>query len=124
MTQVDGDVLRPGDSWQLPDGLGSITFDGVRQFATFSVAHDPGQAAGAGRRALAALARADAVAVRPAAAGLGPGDGADGGRTLVAVGGLARAEAGGLAGEVDRLVQRLQAVAPSGPSSRAARRRP
>src|SRR5206468_200281 len=43
MTQVDGDVMRPGDSWQLPDGLGSITFDGLEQYATFSIAHDPGQ---------------------------------------------------------------------------------
>ncbi len=110
MTQVDGDVMRPGDSWQLPDGLGSITFDGIEQYATFSIAHDPGQvwallgalaALGGLMASLFVRRRRVWVRVTPT----------EGGRTLVAVGGLARAEASGLAGEVDRLVERLQDAA-------------
>ena len=44
----------------------------------------------------------------------------DDGRTLVAVGGLARAESGGLAGEVDALVERLRAAAPESAPEAAA----
>ena len=108
MTQLSGQVMRPGDTWKLPEGLGSITFDGVRQFATFSIAHDPGQlpALVAALTALAGLmlslfVRRRRIWVRAV--------GQDDGRTLVAVGGLARAEAGGLAGEVDDLTERLRA---------------
>jgi cytochrome c biogenesis protein len=112
MSQVSDQVMRPGDTWTLPGGLGSITFDGVRQFATFSIAHDPGQVP-ALTAALAALAglmlslfvRRRRIWVRAA--------GEAGGRTLVAVGGLARAEAGGLTAEVDDLLERLRAVAPA-----------
>ena len=44
---VDGQpftrALRPGDSMTLPDGLGSVTFDGVARFANFQIAYDPGK---------------------------------------------------------------------------------
>lgn len=35
--------LAPGQSVQLPDGLGSVSFDGVSRFANFQVARDPGK---------------------------------------------------------------------------------
>ena len=41
--QIGTRAMAPGDSWTLPDGAGSLTFDGVSQFATFSVASDPGK---------------------------------------------------------------------------------
>jgi cytochrome c biogenesis protein len=45
--QVDGaplaKALAVGQTMTLPDGAGSITFDGVRQFANFQLAHDPGR---------------------------------------------------------------------------------
>jgi cytochrome c biogenesis protein len=34
--------LRPGESAQLPDGLGSVTFDGVRRFVSLDIAFNPG----------------------------------------------------------------------------------
>lgn len=47
--QVDGaplaKALAVGQTMTLPDGAGSITFDGVRQFANFQLAHDPGRQA-------------------------------------------------------------------------------
>ncbi|MFI5099488.1 MAG: cytochrome c biogenesis protein ResB [Actinomycetes bacterium] len=114
MSQVAGQAMRPGDTWTLPGGLGSVTFDGIRQFATFSVAHDPGQvpALAAAVAALAGLmlslfVRRRRIWVRAV--------GEDGGRTLIAVGGLARAEAGGLTAEVDDLLDRLRAAAPASP---------
>lgn len=36
-------ALRPGETMTLPDGLGSITFDGVARFANFQIAYDPGK---------------------------------------------------------------------------------
>ena len=35
--------LEPGDTAKLPDGRGTITFDGIERFAGFSVRHDPGK---------------------------------------------------------------------------------
>jgi cytochrome c biogenesis protein len=114
MTQVAGRLMRPGDTWTLPSGLGSITFDGVRQFATFSVAHDPGQlpALVGALAALTGLMLSLFVRRRRVWVRVAP---AQGGRTLVAVGGLARAEAGGLGDEVDQLLDRLRAAAPASP---------
>lgn len=34
--------LRPGQTAQLPDGLGSVTFDGVRRFVSLDIAYNPG----------------------------------------------------------------------------------
>lgn len=36
-------VLAVGETMRLPDRLGTITFDGVRRFANFQVARDPGK---------------------------------------------------------------------------------
>jgi len=109
--------MRPGDTWVLPDHLGSITFDGVQQFAAFSVAHDPGQvpALAAALAGLAGLMLSLFVRRRRVWVRATPGQH---GRTLVAVGGLARAESGGLAAEVDQLLARVQAAAPASSEER------
>lgn len=111
--------LAPGGTMTLPDGLGSITFDGVRRWATLQVAHDPGKepALGAAALALAGLmlslfVRRRRVWVRVSTA--------DGGRTLVEVAGLARTEGEGLAEEVGEIATELReggasAVGPTGP---------
>jgi len=111
MTQVGGKGMRIGDTWTLPQSLGSIRFDGYREFASFSVAHDPGKDPVfiAAMTALAGLmlslfVRRRRIWVRATAL--------RGGRTLIAVGGLAKTEAGGLSGEVDGLMHRLRAAAP------------
>lgn len=35
--------VRPGETTQLPNGLGSVTFEGVKRFASLDVHHDPTQ---------------------------------------------------------------------------------
>lgn len=44
---VDGQpfaqALRPGETMTLPDGQGSLTFDGVARFVNFQIAYDPGK---------------------------------------------------------------------------------
>jgi len=123
-------ILAVGKSLVLPGKLGSITFDGVVPFASFSIAHDPGRdpvfiaamAALAGLM-LSLFVRRRRIWVRAISD--------SGGRTLVAIGGLARAEAGGLGGEVDALVERLRRLdggstadvgqAATGPTAQATR---
>lgn len=36
-------TIAPGETVRLPEGLGSVTFDGVSRFANFQVARDPGK---------------------------------------------------------------------------------
>lgn len=117
MSQVAGKGLRVGDTWTLPDNLGSVTFDRVEEFATFNLADDPGKdpVFVASMLALAGLmislfVRRRRVWVRATAQ--------DGGPTLVEIGGLARTEAGGLGDVVDDLLARLRLSAPDVPGER------
>lgn len=43
MTQIGLEAMRPGDVWDLPDGVGSIEFVDVTRWASFQIAHDPGK---------------------------------------------------------------------------------
>lgn len=43
MTQLGLEALRPGQSWDLPDGQGQVTFTGYVRWASFQIAHDPGK---------------------------------------------------------------------------------
>lgn len=43
MENIGIEELRPGDTWELPDGNVTVEFVGVEQFATFNIASDPGQ---------------------------------------------------------------------------------
>lgn len=42
MRRVGREELRPGDSWKLPDGT-TVEFQGFKEFANLSLAHDPGR---------------------------------------------------------------------------------
>ena len=111
--------MRVGDVWTLPDGLGSITFDGVSEFASFNIAHDPGKepAFFAAMTALAGLMLS--LFVRRRRLWLRATADAEG-RTLVEVAGLAKSEAGGLGRELDELVIRLPAPRPPLPDEEPA----
>lgn len=43
MTQLGLESLRVGQTWQLPDGSGSIEFTGFERWASFQIASDPGK---------------------------------------------------------------------------------
>jgi cytochrome c biogenesis protein len=42
-TGVDSIELKPGETTDLPNGLGTVSLDGVKKFASFDVHHDPTQ---------------------------------------------------------------------------------
>lgn len=43
LTEIESQSLRIGETMELPDGAGSVTFDGVARFGNFQVAYDPGK---------------------------------------------------------------------------------
>ena len=62
--------LQPGETQQLPGGLGSVSFDGVQPWVRVQISQTPGKGVALGRR----RARTDRVArlaVHPPAPGVG-----------------------------------------------------
>jgi cytochrome c biogenesis protein len=140
MTQaVDADgstvtlYVRPGESVELPDGLGTLTFNGLPRYVALDLRHDPALPfvlvfallAFAGlSTSLFAPRRRLWLRFTPGAA-----DGADerDGRTVVTAAGLARGDDVGLQPELDRVLAQSLArthddppAAPRGPTSREA----
>ena len=106
--------LEPGQTAQLPDGLGSVTFDSLDRYAGFTVRHDPARGAALVFSLLAIAGLTASLFVprrrlwlRAGAVAAGAPDGgpsSEPGRTLVEVGALARSEDHGLAGEADAVL--------------------
>jgi cytochrome c biogenesis protein len=123
MTELSGSphLMQPGQTWTLPDGKGSVTFVGVKQWASLAITYDPGQvpALVCGMLALAGLlvsffVRRRRVFVRavPAASGTG---------SVVTVGGLTRSDAsGGFEEEFAELAAEISEAetSPAEPSTR------
>lgn len=137
--------LRPGDSYQLPQGRGSISFDSVARFAGLSVRSDPGKGLTLAAAlltvaglVLSLLVRRRRVFVRvtgesspepnaepsaePSGKSSGPSGGSSGpsgSTTLVTIGALAKSADPGLAAAVQALAQELSGR-PSTGAARAA----
>jgi cytochrome c biogenesis protein len=119
MTKISGapHLLQPGQTWQLPDGKGSVTFVGVKQWVSLAITYDPGQvpALVCGILALAGLlvsffVRRRRVFVRAEAAPSGTG-------SVVTVGGLTRSDAsGGFEEEFAELAADIAAAEPDAPA--------
>lgn len=101
-------LLRPGQTYELPGGRGSITFDGVDRFAGLSVRTDPGKTVVlvSAFLSLAGLVASLVVRRRRVFVRVGPTD-ADG-RTVVSVGALAKDDDTGMADEVAAVLDRLE----------------
>jgi cytochrome c biogenesis protein len=107
-------LLRPGQTAQLPDGAGSVTFESVQRYAGLSIRHDPasGWALGSSIAAILGLALSLFVPRRRVFVRV---RGADGGsRTVVDVGALARGEDSHLDAEVHAVAAALGGSPPGG----------
>ena len=104
--------LSPGDTVELPDGAGSITFDRVDRWAKLQVSDTPGKGLALLGVVLGIVGLMGSLFVRPRRAWVRVRSGANGGRTVVELAGLDRSAGGDLAGEIDDLQRRLG----SGPS--------
>jgi cytochrome c biogenesis protein len=131
LKEVDSAQLTQGKSVKLADGT-QITFDGYREWATIQVNHDPGQTVVLGaavaivlglllslavrRRRLFLRIRPEDSPDRESVDNSEPVDGAaragSDARSVVAVGGLARTDAGSFETEFARVVERLRGDSP------------
>ncbi|MBM3688861.1 MAG: cytochrome c biogenesis protein ResB [Actinobacteria bacterium] len=106
MTQLGLEALRPGQSWDLPGGNGTIAFVGLERWASFQIAHDPGKEPALISAMVALLGlmmslfiRRRRVWVRVADEGAGV--------TLVTTAGLMRSDEGEVSEDVDAAAQAL-----------------
>ena len=97
-------LLRPGDTYDLPGGRGSITFDGVERFAGLSIRTDPGKTLTlvSALLALAGLVLSLVARRRRIFVRVRPAD--DPARTVVSVGGLAKDDETGMDDELAALL--------------------
>ncbi len=118
MTQVKGADAAPvtllveeGATVELPDGLGTVSFDALPRFAAFDLRYDPSLpwAASFAGCALLGLALSLFTPRRRLWLRVRAGEGEHAGRTVVAGAALARTDDAGLAAELDRV---LDAVGP------------
>ncbi len=108
--------LTTGQTATLPNGLGSITFDGVKQWAQFNIAYDPGQPIALGSALAAVLGLLGSLGIRRRRIWVRVTEQGDGTR-LVEVAGLARTEGATPTAEVtdaaEELASQLTVVTPS-----------
>jgi cytochrome c biogenesis protein len=94
--------LSVGQTVKLPDGRGSIRFDGVRRWVKLQVSHSPGKGVALVGVLLGIVGLMLSLFVRPRRAWVRVGRRDR--RTVVEVGGLDRSSGGDLAGELDEIV--------------------
>jgi len=98
--------LTLGTSVKLPDGLGTITFDGLSRFVKLQVSHNPAERVALGGVVLALIGLLGSLFIRPRRIWVSVRR--DEGRTVVEVAGLDRSSGGDLSGEVDDLTAQLE----------------
>jgi cytochrome c biogenesis protein len=115
MTQLldaDGQVvaltMTPGQTVELPNGLGSVEFQGVERFASLDIRYTPGQSAALVFALLATVGLILSLFLPRRRVWVKAVPGAQG--STVTVGGLARGNDAGLAEEVDGVLARLREV--------------
>jgi cytochrome c biogenesis protein len=125
--------LSPGQTARLPDGTGSIRFDGVQRWVKLQVSHSPGKGVALGGVMLGIVGLMGSLFIRPRRAWVRvrpePGAGTDGAprRTVVELAGLDRSAGGDLGDEVDTLERLLggdPAAAPTSPDPHPTRSDP
>jgi cytochrome c biogenesis protein len=94
--------MAVGESMDLPDGQGSLRFDGYRQWVVLQVAYDPGRMIALAGAALALTGLLASLFVRPRRLWVRAERDSDG-RTVIDVGALARSDGAELAEDVDRV---------------------
>ncbi|GAB2747814.1 cytochrome c biogenesis protein ResB [Kitasatospora kifunensis] len=114
--QQDGQPAKvkmvPGQGWTLPDGYGSISFDGYEQWANFNISHRPGNSVALTGAVLAVLGLIGSLMVQRRRIWVRAATTPDG-RTLVELAGLARSESAKIAEELAELAVDLQDDAPA-----------
>ncbi|MDJ0317903.1 cytochrome c biogenesis protein ResB [Arthrobacter antibioticus] len=103
-----GIVLVPGQSYTLPEGSGTISFDGIKRFAALDIRHDPGQVYVLVFALIALAGLMGSLFLNRRRVWVRTGNHPDG-RTMVEFGLLARGEDHRLAGEYAAINKALHA---------------
>jgi cytochrome c biogenesis protein len=104
--------LSVGQTATLPDGQGTIRFDGVQRWVKLQVSHSPGKGIALGGVLLGIVGLMGSLFIRPRRAWVRVRRADDDpGRTVVELGGLDRSSGGDLADEVDELARLVKAAA-------------
>jgi cytochrome c biogenesis protein len=80
-------LLAPGQTMTLPNGLGSVTYTGTKQWISLQITHDPGRVPALAAAMIAIMAIITSFFIRRRRVWVRASAG-DGGRTVVQVGGL------------------------------------
>lgn len=101
-------MLVPGQSYTLPEGSGTISFDGIKRFAALDIRHDPGQVYVLVFALIALAGLMGSLFLNRRRVWVRTGNHPDG-RTMVEFGLLARGEDHRLAGEYAAINKALHA---------------
>ncbi|KAB7837239.1 cytochrome c biogenesis protein ResB [Streptomyces mobaraensis] len=104
-------ALRPGETMTLPDGAGSLKFDGISTWATFQISHKPGDMPALAGAVAALIGVAGSLFIQRRRVWVRAVRGADG-RTVVELAGLGRSESAKVPEELYELAVALQSAAP------------
>ncbi|MEU0844159.1 cytochrome c biogenesis protein ResB [Streptomyces sp. NPDC005962] len=104
-------ALAPGDTMKLPNGEGSLTFDGIKSWASFQVSHKPGDQTALLGAVGALVGLVGSLFIQRRRVWVRAARGADG-ATVVEMAGLGRSEYAKLPEELAELAVRLQTDAP------------
>lgn len=106
--------MMPGDSLKLPDGAGSLTFNGVKSWASFQITHQVGNGWALASAVAAIAGLAGSLFIQRRRVWVRAERGADG-TTVVELAGLGRSESARIAQELDDLLTDLTPLAPVKP---------
>lgn len=111
VTKPNGDMfrvdLRPGESVEIPGGLGTVSFDGVERWNKIQISQTPGKMIALGGVVLALIGLIGSLYVRPRRIWVRARR--EDGRTVVEVAGLDRSSGGEVDEEIATLVAALRA---------------
>ncbi|MEC4576174.1 cytochrome c biogenesis protein ResB [Streptomyces virginiae] len=110
--------LAPGDTMTLPNGAGTVKFEGIERWATFSVTHQPGSGLALAGAIAAIAGLAGSLFIQRRRIWVRAVTGKDG-VTVVEMAGLGRSESARLPEELADLAATLHQQAPSAPTAPA-----
>ncbi|MDJ0385541.1 cytochrome c biogenesis protein ResB [Streptomyces sp. G-G2] len=108
-------LLVPGDTMTLPDGAGTVKFEGIERWATFQISQQPGTGAALGGAVTAILGLAASLFIQRRRVWVRAVTGEDG-VTVVEMAGLGRSESAKLPEELADLAAKLNQRAPTAPA--------
>ncbi|MFH8802612.1 cytochrome c biogenesis protein ResB [Streptomyces sp. NPDC017936] len=109
------DNLKPGETMKLPDGAGSITYEGTKEWANFQVTQQPGSGWALGGAVAAIFGLAGSLFIQRRRVWVRAVEGPDG-VTVVEMAGLGRSESAKVPEELGDLAGLLYDLAPGAPA--------